>query len=209
MKSSWKMLIVGGGILLGISVLMNIFSIMNPQGSSTLLELPEPAPLQEEKPTEPIRSMSAAEELSLMNDRSLAQLREACYYNLDEELDSVMAQLGESRARRWENHAQMESERLGISSYEYLLDQYKKTQDELMELMPFGALPTTAKDTVKFRDLIGKLTDLREAIASRPTGKKNIPAVGFLRAIQDCQMKAINHNNIQNIKRIEMLNEEW
>lgn len=193
-----------GAIVAGTAI-MSVMSIINPQGSQIKIQ-PTVVP---EMPVDKEEEEEKEGGFELMNKRSLAQMREACYYNLDEKIEEIESIFEESRGRRWENFAQVEGDRLGISSNEYLLEQFNRTTKELIALMPMGSLPTTSEDAKKFRDLLGKLKDLREALVSRPTGKRNVPATSFLMAIQDCQLKAINHNNVQNAIRYELINEEW
>jgi len=203
MDKRWKFVIGAGVLLLGLSVGINVLSILSPSPSVQRLETPSVP-----QDTDVVEIVPEDDGL-LEYDMARKDLISSCMIELESQIEEMEMALVESRARRFENYAQMESERLGISIYEFLIGQYNATAKELSELTRFGTLPTTAKETREYRDLVGKLKDIRLAIVGRPEGKRNIPAGKFVQALNDCEVKAILLNNLNKSRHIEMMNSEW
>jgi hypothetical protein len=191
------------------SVSLNILSILNPSASKQRIVIEHPIVETPEIPDTSIKTPDVISEYELEREMAYKNLATACMISLEEEIEEMEFALVDSRARRFENYAQMEAERLGISTNEFLIQQYNETKNELIELTRYGTLPTTADETRKFRDLVGKLKDIKLALTGRPEGKRNIPATRFARAMTDCGIKAIIYNNLNTVRQQELMDRDW
>ena len=133
----------------------------------------------------------------IQREAALTTLRLQCNQLLDEEIAIANNQLIEMRARRWEIYAQAEAPRSGLTSYQFLVEQYQGVVLEIKKISAYGSFNPLPEDSKKLRELIGTAQEIKFAMTKRPdTPHPNINMVALMSQLNDCDVAAISYNNV-------------
>jgi hypothetical protein len=185
MTSVW----LGSGMLflfLAVGVLGNLFA---PRGAVT--QLPEtltntPATVE---PTSPVEKQT--------REITLEVLRTQCQYNLKGEIAEVNEVLVTMRGIRWLIYAQKEAPPLGLTTYEFLMENYVATVEKIYDISNYGSFNPLPKQSRELRDLLGTVEDITWALTSGTNFRHpNVSLVELNTQLQDCQAAARTHNSV-------------
>lgn len=174
-------------LTIAMGVLSNIFA-----PKATVFDLPESTSEESETDSPPIYKSKSEQQ----REAALSVLRTECNQLLDEELAIANDSLMQMRARRWEIYAQQEAPNQNLSAYQFLVQHYQGTAEEIRKLSGYGAFEPLPKDSKKLRELFGTLQEIKLAMTSRPDAVyPNVNMVNLVAQINDCASAAMLYNN--------------